>query len=109
VSVTEAFPVSAGQLKPGDFVAEYGGLTVAHVHESERRASVYEVTFQGDPLTRFLHATEVLHVRRPVAAEAAAEDEDPGDEAAGHGYLLNLRAMAAAEAAGTFDTEDRAW
>ena len=72
VTATE-IDVRAGQLRPGDWVAEYGGLAVAAVRASERRAMVTEVEFVGDPMTRFLHGTEVLHVTRPDEMKAQGE------------------------------------
>jgi hypothetical protein len=66
---TAGVPVPAGQLLPGDYVSEYGGLVVREVRVSPRRAAVLEVDFNGDPLTRYLHVSEVLHVLRPGAAQ----------------------------------------
>ena len=105
VTATE-IDVRAGQLRPGDWVAEYGGLAVAAVRASGRRAMVTEVEFVGDPMTRYLHMTEELHVTRPdemkAQGELSAGQDDETD-------VFNLRKTAARDAARSAPSREDVW
>ena len=67
---TEKLIVSAGKLKPGDWVSEFDD-TVKAVRESDRRLGVREVEFERQPGPFFLFCMDWYHVDRQAAPDDA--------------------------------------